>query len=102
MAGRTPDKIGLRNTAGSPINPATEENQDELILLLNDFSNNIQVDSGNSNLQYIGFAEPGSLTSAAVWKIKRIDCTIGIIILHADGNRNFDNIFDNRESLNYS
>ena len=102
MAGRTPDKISLKNTAGSPINLATEEKQDEIILLLDDFSINIQIDSGNSNLQYIGLADPESDTFAAVWKIKRVDCTSGTIILYADGNSDFDNIFDDRESLNYS
>ena len=52
---------------------------------------------------YLGQAEPGSVTSAAVWRVKRIrvDSDPEIQLLFADGNENFDNIWDNRESLSY-
>ena len=53
-------------------------------------------------LTYIGNAAIGSATSAAVWQIKRLDETSGLIKLWADGNANFDNIWDNRASLSYS
>jgi hypothetical protein len=67
-----------------------------------DFAINTQLNSGNSNIEYIGIAPIGSATSAAVWKIKRVNYTTGTVIEYADGNENFDNIFDNRESLTYS
>lgn len=67
-----------------------------------DFAINVQIDSGDSQIEYIGTAVIGSVTSAAVWKIKRVNYTTGTVIKYADGNESFDNIFDNRESLNYS
>lgn len=47
----------------------------------------------NGGYMYIGLAQAGSLTSDAVWMIARTDNTGNQ--LHADGNTNFDNIFDN-------
>lgn len=87
---------------------ATESKQDDIIAELQiiteniDTAINVQFDSTDANLQYVGIADPGSLTSAAVWKIFRVDCTTGTIITWADGNDNADNIYDNRESLSYS
>lgn len=49
------------------------------------------VESGSYT--YIGYAAAGSTTSSAVWMIVRIDASGNQ--LHADGNTNFDNIFDN-------
>ncbi len=66
------------------------------------FVTNIQTDSVDSNITYIGKATTGSATSAAVWQIQKIDETTGTVIQWADGNLNFDNIFDNRQSLTYS
>lgn len=58
-------------------------------------------DSGDSNLLYIGEAEIGAATSSASWRIYRIDLTSGINIKYADGDEQFNNIYDNRESLTY-
>lgn len=54
--------------------------------------------------EYIGEAEPGSATSAAVWRIRKLvySGTQLTEILWADGNTKFDNIWDNRASLSYS
>lgn len=55
---------------------------------------------------YQGWAAPGALTSAASWRIRRIVDTgaadTDTSITFADGNRNFDNIWDNRAALSYS
>lgn len=54
---------------------------------------------------YVGEADPGSATSAAVWRIKRLDessTNPELIIKWASGNDNFDKIWDNRLSLTYS
>lgn len=52
---------------------------------------------------YIGEAEPGSLTSDPVWRIKKVDFTgDDSAITWADGNSNFDNIWDDHLSLSYS
>jgi hypothetical protein len=63
---------------------------------------NVQTDSGDANVQYIGKADIGSATSEAVWQIKKVNSTTGSVITFADGNNNYDNVFDNRESLSYS
>ena len=63
---------------------------------------NEQVDSVDTNLTYIGSAEPGTLTNAASWRVLRVDNTTGSIILYADGDTKFDNVFDDRQTLSYS
>ena len=52
---------------------------------------------------YIGEADPGSALASAVWRIKRIQ-VVGDVstILWADGNSNFDNVWNNRAALSYS
>ena len=53
---------------------------------------------------YRGDALPGVATSAASWRIQRMTMQSDgdIDIVFADGNDNFDNIWDNRLSLSYS
>lgn len=62
----------------------------------------VLVDEVSATLSYIGKAIPGSLTSAPLWQIKRLDETTGMITTFADGNAEFDNIWDDRASLSYS
>lgn len=50
---------------------------------------------------YVGYANPGSATSAAVWKVIRITDATGVTEF-ADGNCNFDNVYDDRATLSYS
>lgn len=63
-----------------------------------------QTDFINDNLLYRGEAEVGSATSSPVWRIKKV--ILGndgdVSETWADGNANFDNIWDNRVSLSYS
>lgn len=66
------------------------------------YTNNVAENSANQNLIYVGTAKSGTATSAASWKIKRLDFTSGLTTTYADGNQNYDNIWDNRESLSYS
>ena len=62
----------------------------------------LQVDSVGTTT-YLGYADAGSLTSASVWAIKKIDeITNDVSITWADGNTNFDNIWDNRLTLTYA
>ena len=58
-------------------------------------------DSANLQYLYTGSADPGSATSAAVWRISRYDFSNGII-LYADGDQLYDNIYDDRETITYS
>jgi hypothetical protein len=53
------------------------------------------------DIDYVGEAAIGTLTSAASWRIKRIDSSSGTIIQWA-GTGVFDQIWDNRASLSYS
>lgn len=64
----------------------------------------LRLDDNGFGLTYVGEAAPGAATSAASWRIKRIDETSSpdVIVLWADGNSNLDNIWDNRASLSYS
>lgn len=57
--------------------------------------------SGDSNILYIGKALEGASTADAVWQIKKVDSTSGVIITWADSDTDFDNIWNNRESLTY-
>jgi len=50
---------------------------------------------------YLGFAVPGTATSGALWKVMRIT-DADDTILFADGNGEYDNVYDNRASLSYS
>lgn len=53
---------------------------------------------------YRGDATPGTATSASAWRIQRLtqQSDGDTEVLFADGNDNFDNIWDNRLSLSYS
>lgn len=55
-------------------------------------------------ITYRGDALPGVLTSAAAWRITRITIQSDgdIESVFADGNDNFDNIWNNRTGLSYS
>ena len=61
-----------------------------------------RIDEASATVTYIGDAAIGSSTASALWRIKKIDTTSGTSITFADGNGNFDNIWDNRASLSYS
>lgn len=53
---------------------------------------------------YLGYATPGTSTAAALWRIQKLTFTLegDVVATWADGNANFDNIWDNRASLSYS
>ena len=59
-------------------------------------------DESADPILYVGEADAGSLQADAVWRIKRINTTTGVVITWADGNTNFDNVWNNRASLSYS
>ena len=61
--------------------------------------------TSESLLEYIGRAVPNTITSLALWEIRQFvyDASSNLLqILWADGNKNFDNIWDDRTSLSYS
>lgn len=55
-------------------------------------------------LAYLGDASVGSSTSSSIWRIQKLVFTAAgsVTITFADGNVNFDNVWDNRASLSYS
>lgn len=63
----------------------------------------LQLDEAG-DITYVGEATIASTTSSAVWRIKRLDESGNpeLIIKWADGDDNFDNVWDDRASLTYS
>lgn len=63
-----------------------------------------RTDFVTANLAYVGEALPGTLESAPSWRIKRL--TLGldddVVTEWADGNANFDNVWNDRATLSYS
>ena len=61
------------------------------------------VDEYSGTLIYLGWAGVGSATGSSVWKIQRISITGSITtIAWADGNPQYDNVWENRASITYS
>ena len=60
------------------------------------------VDSVTATTFYLGKATPGTATSSASWQIMKLDESAGTVTTWADGNTDFDNVWDNRQALSYS
>ena len=61
------------------------------------------IDEATAGTTYFGWADPGTSTSSALWKIWKITESGGVTTtLKADGNDNFDNVWTSRASLSYS
>jgi len=59
-------------------------------------------DESNAKTIYRGYAPLGSKTSDAVWAVERITNNMGVISYQwAEGNKNFDKVWDNRKTLSY-
>ena len=62
-----------------------------------------RIDEPVANLKYIGDAPVGSSPSEATWKIQKyVKSGTETIITYADGNDNYDNIWNDRTELTYS
>lgn len=87
---------------------ATEAKQDAIISAIQGISGSAQYyaviadNKTTGGVVYVGYADPGTSTSAASWRIKKVDISNYPIITWADGDSDFDNVFDDRESLIYS
>lgn len=101
---------------------ATEARQVEQLTKLNDLNLNINtlkqslqnvdnklffepafVDESNPNTIYKGYAVPGALAGDAVWAIQKVVVAGDVCTyLWADGNRNFDNVWESRTTLTYA
>lgn len=68
-----------------------------------DVEETVAVDAVSSSVTYIGVAKIGTATSSATWQISKVNVSGTVTSLtYADGNDNYDNIWDNRASLSYS
>lgn len=101
----TNGEAGVLNTSDTRINPATQETLASLLIemQINNGAYAQRTDDTGTGTIYRGWAVPGTATSAASWRITRIVETSGdFVMTFADGNNNFDNIWDNRVSLSYA
>lgn len=63
---------------------------------------NVFLDEASATITYVGEALPGVAASSALWRIKRLDSTSGLLLTWADGDADFDKIWNNRASYSYS
>jgi len=62
-----------------------------------------QIDEASATVTYIGYAAPNASTSAAVWRIIKIETSgTSTTTTFADGDNKFNNVWDNRASLTYN
>lgn len=111
----------LAPSSGGSVGSATEAKQDAEIAVLNTLNTSIStlkdlvttidakifyeplmVDDGGAGVIYKGYALPGTAQELPQWAIQRI-MKVGDVDVYtwADGNKNFDNIWINRETLSY-
>jgi len=62
----------------------------------------LKLDEVSSTLFYVGEASIAASTSSPMWRIRKIDTTTGVDVRWADGNSNYDNVWDDRTSLTYA
>lgn len=92
-------------TSALPTGAATEATLAALLveMKINNGAYTQRTDDAGGGVTYRGWAVPGTATSAAGWRVTKITETTGDYVLNfADGNNNFDNVWDNRASLSYS
>jgi len=68
----------------------------------NDSNQDLRYDEVDANTAYLGVAAIDSNSAEPVWQIKKLDYTTGVIIRWADGNANFDNVWDDRATITYT
>jgi hypothetical protein len=61
-------------------------------------------DADPPTLAYLGEAAPGASAAGAVWRIQKLVFSVDgdVTSTWADGNANFDNVWNNRTGLTYS
>ena len=98
------DSIKIGDGTGTNFAGVTEVNsRSALNTLAIDATESVYIDEASSTVTYFGYAAAGGSTSSAVWKIKKLTVSGTVTsILFADGNSNYDNIWNNRASLSYS
>ncbi len=77
------------------------DRNDQITVFTGDEAKKID-DTSTNKITYVGAAVVGANGASSVWKIFRINETSGFSIEYADGNSNYDNIWNNRTSLTYT
>jgi hypothetical protein len=64
----------------------------------------VRFDQYDATTGYLGEAVPGVATSAASWRVKKLVFGVDgdVDVTYADGDANFNNVWDDRASLTYS
>lgn len=82
-----------------PVGPAGPAGEEEM-----PYAKRVDFESSDTII-YQAWADPGSTNGSPVWRISKttfLNAQGDSIVEWADGNSNFDNIWDNRASLSYS
>jgi hypothetical protein len=94
--------VGQRNGIGIVGGVVKQYDPEDFPWIVNQEALALQFDSSASPILYLGQAQPGSSTSAALWQIMRIDTSSGVAITYANGSGDYTNIWNDRASLPYS
>lgn len=64
----------------------------------------VRLDVASTAVTYVGKAAVGAVTNAAVWKVFKMTTAVDgdLTIEYADGDADFDNVWDDRATLTYS
>lgn len=98
-SGASPVSVGEGEADSGTLRVVTASNSPENVIYTT------RIDDAGSGVTYFGEAAAGSATSAAVWRIRKITDSgtpTDTSILFADGDTNFDGVWDNRAALTYS
>lgn len=95
--------IATHEAAGDP-HPVYMTQAEVEALMATQYALRYDQDADPPTLAYLGEADPGTATSSAAWRIKKL--TFGgdgdVTTEWADGDSSFNNVWDNRASLSYS
>lgn len=94
------DAQATRTSANNDYSPISTDDSGATFIKDRDFAT--RIDEASATVTYIGSAAPGTAASAASWLIKKIDSSSGTIITFADGDPQFNNVWNDRASLTYS
>jgi len=79
------------------------EEAGDVVVKQSSYNYTTKIDEVDASTTYVGEATPGTATSEAKWRIKKISVSGTVTtIAWAGGSRGFDQVWDNRVSLNYS
>lgn len=104
MASSSEYSTEVYNGLSSPYPVATHHNNDGSDVQHVDAEQlSKRMEEVGGGVTYFGDAQPGTATSAACWRIKKVtETSTTLVIEWASGSNHFNQIWDNRLSLSYS